>query len=46
MTGDDQPKVSAPLSRRRANLSSDPLIRLSTALGQDVREGAQAKHDG
>jgi len=33
MTGGDQPKLSAPLNRRRATLSSDPLIRLSTALG-------------
>lgn len=32
----DQPKVSALLNGRLANFSSDRLIRLLTALGQDV----------
>ena len=34
--GIDQPKVSALLSGRYANFSSDRLLRLLTALGQDV----------
>lgn len=34
--GIDQPKVSALLNGRLANFSSDRLMRLLTALGQDV----------
>ena len=34
--GVDQPKVSALLNGRLANFSSDRLMRLLTALGQDV----------
>jgi predicted XRE-type DNA-binding protein len=36
LMGIDQPKVSALLNGRLANFSSDRLIRLLTALGQDV----------
>jgi predicted XRE-type DNA-binding protein len=34
--GIDQPKLSALLNGRLANFSSDRLMRLLTALGQDV----------
>jgi predicted XRE-type DNA-binding protein len=34
--GIDQPKVSALLNGRLANFSTDRLMRLLTALGQDV----------
>ena len=36
LMGIDQPKVSAVLNGRLANFSSDRLMRLLTALGQDV----------
>ena len=36
LMGLDQPKVSALLNGRLANFSSDRLMRLLTALGQDV----------
>jgi len=36
LMGIDQPKVSALLNGRLTNFSSDRLIRLLTALGQDV----------
>src|SRR3954451_3824259 len=36
MMGIDQPKVSALLNGRLANFSTDRLMRLLTALGQDV----------
>jgi predicted XRE-type DNA-binding protein len=36
LMGVDQPKVSALLNGRMANFSSDRLMRLLTALGQDV----------
>jgi predicted XRE-type DNA-binding protein len=36
LLGVDQPKVSALLNGRLANFSSDRLMRLLTALGQDV----------
>jgi predicted XRE-type DNA-binding protein len=36
LIGVDQPKVSALLNGRLANFSSDRLMRLLTALGQDV----------
>ena len=36
LTGVDQPKVSALLNGRLANFSSERLMRLLTALGQDV----------
>lgn len=36
MMGVDQPKVSALLNGRLANFSSERLMRLLTALGQDV----------
>lgn len=36
LIGIDQPKVSALLNGRLANFSSDRLMRLLTALGQDV----------
>jgi len=36
LMGIDQPKVSALLNGRLANFSSDRLLRLLTALGQDV----------
>jgi predicted XRE-type DNA-binding protein len=35
--GIDQPKVSALLNRRLATFSSERLMRLLTALGQDVK---------
>jgi predicted XRE-type DNA-binding protein len=36
LLGIDQPKVSALFNGRLANFSSERLMRLSTALGQDV----------
>jgi len=41
--GIDQPKVSALLNGRLANFSSDRLMRLLTALGQDVEIRVKAK---
>ncbi len=50
LMGIDQPKVSALLSGRLANFSSDRLMRLLTALGQDVdivlRSKAKSRHRG
>jgi predicted XRE-type DNA-binding protein len=44
--GIDQPKVSALLNGRLANFSSERLMRLLTALGQDVEITVRAKpHD-
>jgi predicted XRE-type DNA-binding protein len=41
--GVDQPKVSALLNGRLANFSSDRLMRLLTALGQDIEIVVKAK---
>ena len=41
--GVDQPKVSALLNARLANFSSDWLMRLVTAFGQDVEITTKAK---
>src|SRR5258707_7123607 len=41
--GVDQPKVSALLNGRLANFSSERLMRLFTALGQDVEIVVKAK---
>ena len=41
--GIDQPKVSALLNGRLANFSSERLMRLLTALGQDVEITIRAK---
>lgn len=41
--GIDQPKVSALLNGRLANFSSERLMRLLTALGQDVEIMVKAK---
>lgn len=43
LMGLDQPKVSALLNGRLANFSSDRLMRLLTALGQDVEITVKAK---
>jgi predicted XRE-type DNA-binding protein len=43
MMGVDQPKVSALLNGRIASLSSERLMRLLTALGQDVDIMVRAK---
>jgi predicted XRE-type DNA-binding protein len=43
LMGIDQPKVSALLNRRLANFSSERLMRLLTALGQDVDITVRAK---
>jgi len=43
LMGIDQPKVSALLNGRLANFSSDRLMRLLTALGQDVEIVVRAK---
>jgi predicted XRE-type DNA-binding protein len=43
LMGIDQPKVSALLNGRVANLSSERLMRLLTALGQDVEITVRAK---
>jgi len=41
--GIDRPKVSALLNGRLANFSSERLMRLLTALGQDVEITVKAK---
>ncbi len=46
LMGVDQPKVSALLNSRLANFSSDRLMRLLTALGQDVEIVVKAKPRG
>ncbi len=50
LMGIDQPKVSALLNGRLANFSTDRLLRLLTALGQDVeivvKERASAHERG
>ena len=43
LMGIDQPKVSALLNGRLANFSSERLMRLLTALGQDVEITVKAK---
>ena len=43
LMGLDQPKVSAILNGRLANFSSERLMRLLTALGQDVEITVRAK---
>lgn len=43
LMGIDQPKVSALLNGRLANFSSERLMRLLTALGQDVDITVKAK---
>jgi predicted XRE-type DNA-binding protein len=43
LMGIDQPKVSALLNGRLANFSSDRLMRLLTALGQDIEIVVRAK---
>jgi predicted XRE-type DNA-binding protein len=43
LMGIDQPKVSALLNGHLANFSSDRLMRLLTALGQDVEIMVRAK---
>ena len=43
LMGIDQPKVSALLNGRVANFSSERLMRLLTALGQDVEITVRAK---
>jgi predicted XRE-type DNA-binding protein len=43
LMGVDQPKVSALFNGRLANFSSDRLMRLLTALGQDVDITVRAK---
>jgi predicted XRE-type DNA-binding protein len=43
LMGIDQPKVSALLNGRLANFSSERLMRLLTALGQDVEVTVKAK---
>jgi predicted XRE-type DNA-binding protein len=43
LMGVDQPKVSALLNGRVANFSSERLMRLLTALGQDVEIVVRAK---
>jgi predicted XRE-type DNA-binding protein len=44
--GIDQPKVSAILNGRLANFSSDRLMRLLTALGQDIEIRVKSKPRG
>ena len=44
--GIDQPKVSALLNGRLSNFSSERLMRLLTALGQDVRITVRSKPAG
>lgn len=46
LMGIDQPKVSALLNGRLANFSSDRLMRLLTALGQDVEIIVKATRRG
>ena len=43
LMGVDQPKISALLGGRLANFSSGRLMRLLTALGQDVEVVVRAK---
>ena len=43
LMGIDQPKVSALLNGRLANFSSERLMRLLTALGQDIEITVKAK---
>jgi predicted XRE-type DNA-binding protein len=43
LMGVDQPKVSALLNGRLANFSSERLMRLLTAIGQDVEITVRAK---
>jgi predicted XRE-type DNA-binding protein len=43
LMGIDQPKVSALLNGRLGNFSSDRLMRLLTALGQDIEIKIKAK---
>jgi predicted XRE-type DNA-binding protein len=43
LMGIDQPKVSALLNGRRANFSSERLMRLLTTLGQDVEITVKAE---
>ncbi len=43
LMGIDQPKVSALLNGRLANFSSERLMRLLTALGQDVEISVKTK---
>ena len=44
--GIDQPKVSALLNGRLSNFSSERLMRLLTALGQDVKITVRSKPTG
>ena len=44
--GIDQPKVSALLNGRLANFSSERLMRLLTALGQDIEIVVKSKRRG
>jgi predicted XRE-type DNA-binding protein len=46
LMGIDQPKVSALLNGRLGNFSSERLMRLLTALGQDVKITVKAKPVG
>jgi len=46
LMGIDQPKVSALINGRLANFSSERLMRLLTALGQDVDITVRAKPRG
>ena len=46
LMGIDQPKVSALLNGRLANFSTDRLMRLLTALGQDVEIVVKEKPTG
>jgi predicted XRE-type DNA-binding protein len=46
LMGIDQPKVSALLNGRIANFSSERLMRLLTALGQDVEISVKATRRG
>jgi predicted XRE-type DNA-binding protein len=43
LVGIDQPKISALLNGRLANFSSERLMRILTALGQDVQIVVRAK---
>jgi predicted XRE-type DNA-binding protein len=46
LMGIDQPKVSALLNGRLSNFSSERLMRLLTALGQDVKITIRPKPSG
>jgi len=46
LMGIDQPKVSALLNGRLANFSSERLMRLLTALGQDIEIVVKSKRRG